>query len=293
MAITLLTKWKLAQGISADPGVKPASVEVALRLLHHLNTKTMQCNPSNSTIADAIGLSRDTVVNSVQCLESSGWIRVIRSVERGKKAAKGQHLPSNSFEFNLSKLTQSEKTTTPSRKSRPPRSEKPTTPVDNSDHPQSKRPTTGSRKSRPKYGKEETGKRETGNGSRLAGERFEQFWMQYPKRVSKGSARKAFDRALLKASLEQIMAGVHRYAAERTGQDPKYTKHPSTWLANDCWLDEQQHPIAPAPVSRVDSAIQGLFSRSGCQMQSRAASAVTGLLGGLAPEDFTPPTTKG
>jgi len=79
-------------------------------------------------------------MSSVQDLERYGFLKVERVVEPGERAAKGQRLPSNGFEFDWSKVaTQSEKSTTPRRKSRLPQSENSTTPVDNSDHPQSKK----------------------------------------------------------------------------------------------------------------------------------------------------------
>jgi hypothetical protein len=163
VAITLLMKWTMLQAIIRHPAVKSSGVEVAARLLDHLNTKSLRCDPSYATIAEATGISRDTVMSSVQDLESAGFLKVDRSVEPGERAAKGQRLPSNSFEFDFSKIARSEKPTTPRRKSRPPQSEIPTTPVDNSDHPQSEISIDGSRKLPPKAGNYETGKLETGN----------------------------------------------------------------------------------------------------------------------------------
>jgi len=34
------------------------------------------------------------------------------------------------------------------------------------------------------------------------------------------------------------IAGAQRYAVERQGQPPKYTKHPATWLNGGCWEDD-------------------------------------------------------
>jgi hypothetical protein len=42
---------------------------------------------------------------------------------------------------------------------------------------------------------------------------------------------------------EALIAGAQRYAVERREQDPKYTKHPATWLNAGCWQDEA--PGAP------------------------------------------------
>lgn len=67
---------------------------------------------------------------------------------------------------------------------------------------------------------------------------FEELWERYPRKVSKGGARKAFKVARKRASFETLLAGVQRYASERKGQDEKYTKHFSTWLTGECWGDE-------------------------------------------------------
>lgn len=64
------------------------------------------------------------------------------------------------------------------------------------------------------------------------------FWPAYPRKVSKGQAEKAYRVARKEASLEMIMATVGRYAKERSGKDPKYTKHPSVWLNAKSWMDE-------------------------------------------------------
>jgi len=76
------------------------------------------------------------------------------------------------------------------------------------------------------------------------GAAFERFWSVYPKRVAKEAARKAFARAAGNGTdVEALIAGAQRYAVERQDQDPKYTKHPATWLNGGCWEDEA--PGAP------------------------------------------------
>lgn len=66
---------------------------------------------------------------------------------------------------------------------------------------------------------------------------FDEFWRVYPLKVGKGAALKAFRHANSRASAEEIIAGARRYAAD-SKRDQKFTKHPSTWLNADCWLDE-------------------------------------------------------
>src|SRR5258708_14797086 len=50
----------------------------------------------------------------------------------------------------------------------------------------------------------------------------EEFWPFYPKRVSKGAARKAYERIIKSnlATVEELKLGAMRYAHDRTGQDP-------------------------------------------------------------------------
>ncbi len=95
---------------------------------------------------------------------------------------------------------------------------------------------------------------------------FEAWWSQYPRKVSKGAARTAYDRVIKsgKASHEELVAGALRYSAERTGQDQQFTKHGASWLNQECWADE---PASSAtfdacppgrPTSFVDIALRSL-----------------------------------
>jgi hypothetical protein len=53
-----------------------------------------------------------------------------------------------------------------------------------------------------------------------------------------------------------------RYAAERAGQPPKYTKHPATWLKGGCWADEPTNPSNNSPRPPTDhNAISELIAR--------------------------------
>ncbi len=84
--------------------------------------------------------------------------------------------------------------------------------------------------------------------SKIVEDQFAEFWQHYPRKASKGSARKAFTAALKKASGTDLIAGATRYSAEREGQDPKFTKYASTWLNGECWLDE-----TPAATAATDA----------------------------------------
>jgi hypothetical protein len=80
--------------------------------------------------------------------------------------------------------------------------------------------------------------------SLLVKNQFDEFWQVYPRKVAKDKARPAFEKALKRADFDEIMAGVRRYASTRSGADPQFTAHASTWLTAGRWADEL--PQAPA-----------------------------------------------
>ena len=67
---------------------------------------------------------------------------------------------------------------------------------------------------------------------------FAEFWDVYPKKVAKQAAERAWAKAVKAADPSVIIDGARRYARVRERADPKYTKHPATWLNGGCWADE-------------------------------------------------------
>jgi DNA-binding transcriptional MerR regulator len=95
-----------------------------------------------------------------------------------------------------------------------------------------------------------------------------EFWPAYPRKDDKGRARKAF-LSVIKAktaTVSDLVNGALRYAAERQGDDPKYTKQPATWLNAEAWLNAA--PPAPPAGSRMPAG----------QVQSRSQSAMAGIM---------------
>jgi hypothetical protein len=93
------------------------------------------------------------------------------------------------------------------------------------------------------------------NQTELIQSDFEAWYRQYPKKVGKLQAEKAYGSIIRKkkATREDLLAGAKRYATERAGQDPRYTRHPTTWLNAGGWLDE------PNPRFKTsDSILAGL-----------------------------------
>lgn len=65
---------------------------------------------------------------------------------------------------------------------------------------------------------------------------FEQFWANYPLKVGKGAAIKAWLKAVKRATPQIIIEGACRYASD-PNREAAFTAHPSTWLNSDRWGD--------------------------------------------------------
>lgn len=77
-------------------------------------------------------------------------------------------------------------------------------------------------------------------------ELFEEFWKEYPRKVDRAKALRAFKSALNRAEFEQILAGTIAYRND-ANRKPEFTKYPATWLNADAWENE----IAPSPDSEA------------------------------------------
>ena len=93
----------------------------------------------------------------------------------------------------------------------------------------------------------------------MAADGFAEFWQAYPRRVAKGAAEEAYRQIIRngEATEGELLAGAMRYAAERDREDPRFTKHPATWLNGKCWTDEPP-PKSGAPRSYLESIAAGL-----------------------------------
>lgn len=90
---------------------------------------------------------------------------------------------------------------------------------------------------------------------------FERFWRAYPRRVSKGAALKAWEKLKPNAELvSQMLAAIEyqkawRQKVEKANETlPAWKrtfvppwKHPSTWINQQCWLDEHDEIEPPKP----------------------------------------------
>ncbi|MGW6703563.1 hypothetical protein ACWGDE_01535 [Streptomyces sp. NPDC054956] len=77
-------------------------------------------------------------------------------------------------------------------------------------------------------------------------EAFGAFWSNYPLKKAYEDAKKAWIAAIERgADPKRMVDGAQAYARERRDQDPKFTKHPATWLNKGCYDDEPVESTRP------------------------------------------------
>jgi len=86
---------------------------------------------------------------------------------------------------------------------------------------------------------------------------FDEFWQAYPKRKSRGQAKKTWDKLRREKRLPPLSTILHAIAAAKAGHDwqkdgGQYIPHPSTWLNDEGWEDEHTSALV-AQVARQGS----------------------------------------
>lgn len=92
---------------------------------------------------------------------------------------------------------------------------------------------------------------------------FDAWWEHYPRKVAKGAARAAFGKALKKTTLDDLIAAAIAYA-DLPGRETRYTKHPATWLNDECWNDDNTPTRTESNGTR---AAKNLVRRNGTTQQ--------------------------
>jgi hypothetical protein len=75
---------------------------------------------------------------------------------------------------------------------------------------------------------------------------FDTFWSIYPKKDDKPLAKRSFEKAVTRASVEVIISGAERYRDD-PNRELAFTKNPSTWLNADAWDND---PLPSRVVSK-------------------------------------------
>jgi Helix-turn-helix domain len=285
--------WMRAIGASDLPH---AAVRLAVQLALRLHVQTGRCNPTFATLAAASHIPERSVYRLVALLEHLGWLAIQRTSGRlsnqyvllnPAKAESGLSAANPVTSDRVNPVTTYNPTLTN-------RASNPANMVAVKKRRTTKRTTKGKKDSRasrsdtqnaPLFAalenpesaglaepKQEAVRRKesAARSARISpteiADSFEGFYGAYPRKVAKDAARKAYGKALERgATPAALLAGAQRYAAERAGQDSKYSKHPATWLNAGCWedeapgapvIDQAGNVVAFAPQEHMDAAAQ-------------------------------------
>jgi hypothetical protein len=236
-----------------------AAVRVAIRLALYLRVNTGRCDPSYPILAAESHVSERSVYRLVDLLERKGWIGLQRTRGRGRSNQYALLKPASHVAgFAAEKTCHSSGRVSPVKPAKSTNKTcqdydrfsavKPATALageqrKREEREQRKRESISADRAPRRKKKRKTDARKQPPGPELAAE-FERFWAAYPRRVAKEAARTAFAKAIEGgATPDELVAGAKRYAVERSGEAPRYTKHPATWLNKGCWTDEA--PGAP------------------------------------------------
>lgn len=90
-------------------------------------------------------------------------------------------------------------------------------------------------------------------------EPFEIFWAQYPRKVGKPAAEKAFKRAIKKAADDAILVGLQNWCDHWTARNqPQFIPYPATWLNDERWNNDP--PPLPSPKQNLSTGAAALQS---------------------------------
>lgn len=72
---------------------------------------------------------------------------------------------------------------------------------------------------------------------------FDTFWSQYPRKVGKFDAMRAYGKARSLASAAEILDGLKNFCAHLP-EEVRFIAHPASWLNSGRWMDEYDAPKA-------------------------------------------------
>ena len=188
-------------------GIKPATKIVLYWIADHHNSETDACFPSLATLSDECEMSKRAVQAHIDTLSYAG---LIERVER--KRGNGSRT-SNGYRLNLTKQAW--------QNLPPPIAESARAPMQNL-------PALN------------LGTNNLGNITSKNMSIFDDLWQIYPKKVGKGTAKKAFAKAMTKATADQIEHSLAVFVRAWGNQDKKFMPHLATWLNGERWDDEIQ-----------------------------------------------------
>lgn len=93
---------------------------------------------------------------------------------------------------------------------------------------------------------------------------FTEFYARYPRKVGKGSARKAYAKAIRAVSHDDIMFGLSQQLPGMEATDKQFIPHPATWLNRESWDDEPEEPTSHCGADKFGAP--GVQAKNGRRM---------------------------
>lgn len=87
---------------------------------------------------------------------------------------------------------------------------------------------------------------------------FEEFWARYPRKVGKGAARRAYDKAMVKARHDDVMFALSEQIPALEAKEQQFRPHASTWLNGERWDDEPEQPSDYTGSRHADATARGI-----------------------------------
>jgi len=100
-------------------------------------------------------------------------------------------------------------------------------------------------------------------------DRFDEFYAVWPKKVDKPAARRAWAKAIKRATPEQIITAATAYRDNPNLPEKRYIRNPATWLNGDGWDDE----LPTARNNTLDNRRQQTLAAGHAYIQSRRGLA--------------------
>ena len=91
---------------------------------------------------------------------------------------------------------------------------------------------------------------------------FDRFYAIYPRKAAPDAARKAWDKAIKRATVDEIISGAERFRDD-PNRDDEFTAHPASWLNAGRWNDDPLprrtgRPVAQRRQSGADAVVDEL-----------------------------------
>ena len=198
-------------------GLKPATKIVLYWLADHHNGETGECFPSINRLAEVCEMSRRSVEGHLETLETLGLIhRVNQYRDTGGKT-------SNKYILGLSGTLSEQDDTQNLRMV-----------CEKSAHGDTQNLRMNN------LGNNNLGKETNISSSDDDGVDyyFDQLWEEYPRKVGKAQAKKAFKAASKKINFYDLLPKYMSYVLTLEGKDTQFIPHLATWLNGERWNDE-------------------------------------------------------